>query len=222
MNNDRRLLLVRHGLPDYRGGQAGDELPGPPLSEIGHQQAAQAADVVRTYSLEDIHVSPLARARQTAEHIAAPLGLAARVSGDLREWHRTERLHDVSVRMTRWLVNWLRGPQRCAVLVSHASPLLAILRSALFLPHVGWYQTGHPERLETSSCDHFEVSMGSVFELLIEADAVTARCLAHPKPRVYHALDGRVWERPPLIVPGAHESATVRRANRLTLIGYRA
>lgn len=218
----RRLLLVRHGLPDYRGGKSGDEPPGPPLSEIGHDQVAQAVRVLRRFQPEVIYCSPLARAAQTAEHIAGALGLSIRRQDDLREWHRTERLYEVSGRATRWLVGWLRSGQTCAVVVGHASPLLAILRSALYLPQVGWHKMGCPDRLELSSGDRFEVSMASVFELCIEPGCVTARCVFHPHPRIQHHHRGSLVQRLPRPVPGSGENRVLRRPNRLHLVGYRA
>ena len=143
-NAPRRLLLVRHGLPDYRGGHAGDLWPGPPLSPIGRAQSAQAADVVASLGPVAVYSSPLARTWQTAEIIALALRQRPRAAPDLREWHRTESLHEVAVRLTRWMAAWLRGGEPCAVAVTHASPLLAILRSALYLPHAKWHRAGQP------------------------------------------------------------------------------
>lgn len=216
----RRLLLVRHGLPDYRGGQRGDEIPGPPLSEIGWMQARQAARAVRRYAPQAVYTSPLVRAQQTAACIAERLVQSVRPDGALREWHRTERLYDVSARVAGWLVRWLRGGETCAVAVSHASPLLAILRSALYLPHVGWYQSGHPERLELSSADRFEVSMASVFELAFEPTSVTARCLFHPQPRVLSVWNRRTLTSLPRPVAGDLENRVVHRPNWVALVGY--
>ena len=217
----RRLLLVRHGLPDYRGGKAGDELPGPALSEIGRQQALQAAAVLRALEPHVIYTSPLARTRQTAEVLGCELRRPVRVDSELREWHRTELLYDVSVRLTRWLTGWLRGAEACAVVVSHASPLLALLRSALYLPHVRWHKPGRPELLELSSDDRFEVSMASVFELSIEPRWVTARCLFHAQPRILHLVRGTARARLPHPVAGSAENDVMRRQNWLRLIGYR-
>jgi len=216
----RRLLLVRHGLPDYRGGQRGDEIPGPPLSAIGWMQARQAARAVQPYAPQAVYTSPLVRAQQTAACIAECLAQPVRPDGALREWHRTERLYDVSARVAGWLVRWLRSGEACAVAVSHASPLLALLRSALYLPHVGWYRTGHPERLEISSADRFEVSMASVFELAFEPTAVTARCLFHPQPRVLSVWNRRTLTSLPRPVAGDLENRVVRRPNWVGLVGY--
>lgn len=217
----RRLLLVRHGLPDYAMRKAGDILPGPPLSATGRDQARQAAEVLRACRPVAIHASPLTRTWQTAEVLAAALGLPVRIDPDLREWHRTEKLHGVTVRLTRWLVQWLRNGEPCAVAVSHASPLLAVLRSALFLPHVGWHRAGHPECLEVSSGDRLEVTMASVFELEITPRRITARCLFHPRPRVLYEYAGVQQQRLPRPVPGHGENVEVRRPNWLHLLGYR-
>ncbi len=216
------MLLVRHGLPDYRGGQPGDECPGPPLSEVGRLQALQAAAALTTFAPVAVHSSPLSRARQTAELIGQRLRVPVRVDGELREWHRTERLYEVSVRMARWLVRWLRGNESCAAVVAHASPLLAMLRSALYLPHVGWHKPGTPDVLELSSADRFEASMASIFELTIAEDTIAARCVFHPRPRVHFLRDKTAQARPPWPVPGGAESVLVRRANWLALVGYRA
>lgn len=217
----RTLLLVRHGLPDYRGGKSGDEPPGPPLSPAGWSQAVQAAGAVRPFRPERIHASPLARTWQTAVCLGRGLGVPVRCAGELREWHRTEGLYEVSVRLARWLTGWLRGPERCAVVVSHASPLLAILRAALYLPHVGWWRRGHPELPELASCDRLEITMASVFELRVEPQAVTAREVFHPRPRVHHLRGGAVQPRPPYPVPGSGGCGLVQRMNWLHLVGYR-
>ncbi len=222
MTAARRLLLVRHGLPDYRGSQAGDEFPGPPLSEIGRSQAAQAAAIVAAFHPLRLYSSPLVRAHQTAELIGQQLRLPVRVDGDLREWQHTEHLYEVSVRLTRWLVHWLRGDEPCAVVVSHASPLLAILRSALYLPHVRWHKSGAAEVLELSSADRFEVSMASVFEVLFEPRTVVARCVFHPRPRIHHFRAGLARPGLPWPVPGGREGPVVRRANWLHIVGYSA
>ena len=220
MSNLRRLLLVRHGLPDYGGKLPQDDFPGPPLSEIGRSQALQTAASLSSYGPLRVYTSPLVRTQQTADLIGRRLRIPVRVESALREWHHTEGLYEVSVRMSAWLARWLRGPETCAVAVSHASPLLALLRSALYLPHLPWHRPGQPKVLELSSGDRFEVSMGSAFELQFEPQFVTARCAFHPRPRVHHLRHGRMQPGLPRIMPGSRESCFVRRANWLSIIGY--
>ncbi len=56
-----------------------------PLSELGRHQAAAVAEVCRTSAAEAIFCSPLQRARETAEPIAAALGLPIQVEPALIE-----------------------------------------------------------------------------------------------------------------------------------------
>lgn len=217
----RRLLLVRHGLPDYSAGKADDEPPGPPLSSIGADQIRQAIPLLRVPSPVALYSSPLARAAQSAALIADALALPVRIDHDLKEWHRTERLYQVNDRCARWLRLWLGGDEPCAAVFSHASPLLSILRTALYLPHHGWWRGANPELLTVDTGDRFEVSMGSVFEIVFEPDTVTARCRQHPRPKVlHHSRRGAVRNlvRPTIAV----ENREVRRPNFGRLIGYRA
>ncbi|MBU0641305.1 MAG: histidine phosphatase family protein [Planctomycetes bacterium] len=217
----RRLLLVRHGLPDYRFGLAGDELPGPPLAEIGRAQARQTIPILAARSPRALYTSPLTRTIQTANEIARGLGLAYTVDSKLKEWHRTEDLYMVNQRGACWLRRWLSNGEDCAVVVSHGSPILGIMRTALYLPHFGWWEPGDPKRAILATCDRFEVSMASVFELLFEPEFVTARCLFHPAPRIMQLRNGRIvpyFPRP----TGPMENRVVRRPNPGPLIGYAA
>lgn len=222
MTSPRILLLVRHGLPDYRFAKAGDEPPGPPLSALGLVQAQQAAVVLARFNAVTIHSSPLARAQQTAECVQNVLRIPLVVDSDLKEWHRTENLFSVSQRSARWLARWLSGDEPCAVGVGHASPLLAIIRSALYLPHAGWWKPGRPDELVIGTPDHFEVSMASVFALTFTPRHVTAECIFHPQPRIVHCRNGRVLRCLPRPVFGHGENSFVRRPNHCHLIGYRA
>ncbi len=215
----RRLLLVRHGLPDYRGGKAGDEPPGPPLSDIGHLQAGQAAQIVAGCGAVVIYSSPLSRTLQTAEHLRRALGIPVRIDPGLREWHRTESMYDVSVRSARWLSRWYAGDEPIAIVVGHASPLLAIIRTALYLPHFGWWKRGRPDQHEVSTADRFEVSMASIYALTIEPAAITAELLFHPEPRIMD-VRGRRWRRYlPRPVSMNGENGFMRRPNFGSLVG---
>ena len=216
----RRLLLVRHGLPDYRFRGAGDEPPGPPLSEIGRVQISQTPPILQRYDPAAVHTSALGRALQSAQIISHALGLPVRVDSDLKEWHRTERLYQVIERSARWLRRWLADDEPCAVVVGHASPLLAIIRTALYLPHFGWWRAGDPDDLVIGTCDRFEVSMGSVFEVAFEPQYVTARCLFHPEPRILCLRHGRPLRSAPRGTIGG-ENRYLRRPNPARLIGCR-
>lgn len=69
------LAFIRHGQTDWN---RDDRLQGSsdiPLNDIGREQARQAAALLRDGGWDAIVSSPLSRARETAEIIAADLGL---------------------------------------------------------------------------------------------------------------------------------------------------
>jgi probable phosphoglycerate mutase len=86
------IVLVRHGEPEWvRDGLNVDD---PPLTDRGRRQAALLADHLQGEHFDEIHVSPLVRARQTAAPLLAALGRPEVVSPWLEEirnpvWHGT-------------------------------------------------------------------------------------------------------------------------------------
>ncbi len=75
------LILVRHGLPDW----APDSLArnDPHLSDLGHRQAARlAAFAERWGPVDELWMSPMHRARETA----APIGEATGLDPVVHEW----------------------------------------------------------------------------------------------------------------------------------------
>jgi broad specificity phosphatase PhoE len=81
-----RLLLVRHGESTWnRRGVVQGRTAHVPLTDTGHQQAARAARVVAEHRPTRLWTSDQARARETADHIAAALGLAPQPDPRLRE-----------------------------------------------------------------------------------------------------------------------------------------
>lgn len=81
-----RIHLVRHGQNDYidKGKLAG-WLPGVHLNAAGKEQAAEAAEMLRSVRLQAIYSSPLERATETADEIAAIQGLKVIVRQGLGE-----------------------------------------------------------------------------------------------------------------------------------------
>jgi broad specificity phosphatase PhoE len=82
------LYLVRHGAtannrarPPRLQGRRTD----PALSDEGHRQARQTGRVLAELPVSAVYTSPLLRARQTADAIAQPHGLAVEVVEDLIE-----------------------------------------------------------------------------------------------------------------------------------------
>jgi probable phosphoglycerate mutase len=80
------LILIRHALPLRL--QVVDGPADPPLAELGQAQAEALAAIVHPDEYDALYVSPLQRARQTADPLAARTGLTPSVRHGLAEWDR--------------------------------------------------------------------------------------------------------------------------------------
>lgn len=80
------LLLIRHALPERVEvvGRPAD----PPLSPLGHRQAELLAQWLAAETVDALYTSPMARARQTAEPLAALLGIDPVISEGVAEFDR--------------------------------------------------------------------------------------------------------------------------------------
>lgn len=100
-----QLVLIRHGQPEWvRDGRA---VVNPPLTELGHDQARRLAAALSGEVFDEIYVSPLARARQTAAPVLDALGRTEVVADWLEEirdpdWHGQPAEHaDAAYREVR-------------------------------------------------------------------------------------------------------------------------
>jgi probable phosphoglycerate mutase len=80
------LLLIRHGLPVRRELESG--AADPELSPAGLVQAKHLADYLASEQLDAVYTSPLRRAHQTAEPLAAAQGRPVVVVDEVAEWDR--------------------------------------------------------------------------------------------------------------------------------------
>src|SRR5919107_4980970 len=81
-----RLVRARHGQTTANAeGILDTRLPGHPLTEEGHRQAAELADRLADEPVVAVYASRALRAQQTAKPIAARHGLAAQVLGGVHE-----------------------------------------------------------------------------------------------------------------------------------------
>jgi broad specificity phosphatase PhoE len=86
------IVLIRHGQPEWMRDDLNVE--NPPLTELGHHQARRMAEVLDPETFDEVLVSPLQRARQTAEPLYATLDRDEVIEPWLREigdpnWHGT-------------------------------------------------------------------------------------------------------------------------------------
>ncbi|NQV27615.1 MAG: histidine phosphatase family protein [Rhodopirellula sp.] len=96
--NRTTLYLIRHGatasneqIPPILQGSGVDS----PLSDLGRRQAEATGNLLANMQLDAVFSSPMARARSTAEAIAAPHGLAVSTIAELHEidvgqWERMD------------------------------------------------------------------------------------------------------------------------------------
>ena len=81
------LILIRHGLPEKVINKDGTP-PTPPLSEIGPSQARKVADWLKDHKIDRLYSSPMNRAYQTAEPLAALKNLEIEVRDGVAEYDR--------------------------------------------------------------------------------------------------------------------------------------
>lgn len=109
------IHLVRHGKVENPAGVIYGRLPGYNLSEVGIEQARQAADHLRDRDIGSIWSSPLERAQETATIIAEPHGLEIVTDERLIESGTTlEGVGRTAIALLRSPRHWwsLRNPWR--------------------------------------------------------------------------------------------------------------
>jgi probable phosphoglycerate mutase len=79
------FLLIRHGAHALGGETIAGRLPGVRLSPLGRDQAAAMAERVAQVPVSALYSSPVERTRETAEILAARIGLPVRLSEALAE-----------------------------------------------------------------------------------------------------------------------------------------
>lgn len=88
------IVLIRHGQPEWV--RDGLNVVDPPLTDLGHRQAAWMAEALADEHFDEVLVSPLQRARQTAAPLYEALGHSEQIEPWLEEirdpgWHGTPR-----------------------------------------------------------------------------------------------------------------------------------
>jgi broad specificity phosphatase PhoE len=109
------ILLARHGETDWNRERRFQGHADPPLNELGRRQARELADSLADSGVTAVYASPLARARETAEIVAAALGLPVEPRPALREvdvgsWQGLTR-DEVEARYPDDFRRWLEAGQ---------------------------------------------------------------------------------------------------------------
>jgi len=110
----RKILLVRHGLTDWNYTHRFQGRTDVPLNEKGLLQAEKAARRIEGWPVDAVYSSPLTRARQTADVVAARIQKPTTVLDDLIEVHfgSWEGLHfrEKMEKKDESLMKWLADP----------------------------------------------------------------------------------------------------------------
>ena len=109
----RRIVLWRHGRTEWNAGQRFQGQSDVPLDEVGRRQADQAAQVLAGLPPDRIISSDLSRARETAEVLAALVGVDVALDERLREtyagsWQGLTRA-ELEERHAADLADWAAG-----------------------------------------------------------------------------------------------------------------
>jgi len=81
-----RLLLIRHGQTiDNVNGALGTVVPGPPLTDLGEQQAAAVPDALAAEQIEAIYASTMLRTQLTATPLSRQRKLETEVIDGIQE-----------------------------------------------------------------------------------------------------------------------------------------
>ena len=105
------ILLARHGETDWNREGRFQGHADPPLNATGHAQAAELAAELKDVELAAVHSSPLRRALETAQRVAAEHGLEPVAVDALREvdvgsWQGLTR-PEIETRYPEQFTRWL-------------------------------------------------------------------------------------------------------------------
>jgi broad specificity phosphatase PhoE len=107
------IFLARHGESDWNVEKRFQGHSDRPLTERGRKQAHALADLVASEKIDAVYTSPLSRAQETAEIVAARAGLEPVALAELREvdtgsWSGLSRA-DVEARFPEGFSRWRSG-----------------------------------------------------------------------------------------------------------------
>ncbi len=113
MPEGRTLVLLRHGETDWNAQGRAQGHADVPLNSVGRAQAATVAPVLAAFEPARLWSSDLARARQTADYVAAATGLTVQPDSRLREYDMGARsgltLADLAAAFPEEYAAWVAG-----------------------------------------------------------------------------------------------------------------
>lgn len=120
--NQRNITMtfIRHGETQANAeGIAATTVPGPPLTEVGQEQAATLADKLKDGGFDGVYASQMVRTQQTAAPLAKALGEQVTVLPGLNEisagWFEGVSMKETSSTLLLGPEGWLRGDRRYGI-----------------------------------------------------------------------------------------------------------
>ena len=170
MIHNRRIYLLRHGLPsnDYKGPY--DILPGPELSEFGRKQVKEAARWLNSKRIDLIYSSPFARAYQTSKPISKVLNIKLNIVTPLGEQNNQETYSALKYRVAKWWNSESKNiTDKTPIIVSHGAPLNAFI--SIFDNNLNNYRTFGRGNL---------IPMGGIWELNPDSNKIISKLVWLP------------------------------------------
>lgn len=124
----QQLYLIRHAQPKPGTGIPYDRIPGPPLSDVGRDEARSAGLYLSQCGLERLYSSPLDRTLETAHLVGEQVALTPLIEQALAEHRSDETFDKVKTRMRDLLAQVEAEPVQIAAFVTHGSPIKASLQ----------------------------------------------------------------------------------------------
>lgn len=121
------IFLIRHGHPLQHTGLNYHVLPGPGLSDVGRDEARQAAEFLAGRGIEQFFVSPFDRTTQTAEPIIEALDVPVTFTSLVQEHNPSEQFDLIRERVREFLRSAEDAPSARIGVISHGSPIRAFL-----------------------------------------------------------------------------------------------
>lgn len=124
----QEIYLIRHAHPKQGTGLLYDRAPGPPLSEVGREEARAAGLYLSQCGLQQLYVSPLDRTQETARLITQESSVPLQIEESLAEHRSDETFDKVKTRVRDLLARVECEPFGRVGFVTHGSPTKALLQ----------------------------------------------------------------------------------------------
>jgi probable phosphoglycerate mutase len=192
-----RVLLVRHATHDLLGRVLAGWKPGVHLNDEGRAQAERLARRLERAPIAAVYTSPLERARETAEPLAAALGLEASVAdalGEVRLGQWTGRAFDELRPDERWrrfnaFRAGTRAPDGEHMLEVQQRVVLWLEQMRERHPGVQVAAVSHGDVIKAALFHYGGISLDHVLRFEIAPASVTTLELGHEHARILGVSD---------------------------------